>query len=341
MLVIFALTEGKADGGVHVHVVQTVARKRTLQLDSSSRHDNMNNDQQQGGSSYNNADDGNMNGGVQYSTNPPLLNEGYYYEGAGANGTTAISFDSYIVTTVNPGNQLLLLTLGICLCCFIIGYLALPGKCMNRLFYQRFKRTKGKVEEHGDDSVELKEPPLCKDGASRENEDPSCYDQEMGANEYITDLAEEKANRLHVPSRGDDDNFEDNPKVTEEENDMNKRVWKETMKIIGLGTLIYQRFKITKGKVEEHGDDSVELKEPPLCKDGASRENEDPSCYDQEMGANEYITDLAEEKANRLHVPSRGDDDNFEDNPKVTEEENDMNKRVWKETMKIIGLGTP
>ena len=65
LLVIFALTEGKADGGVHVHVVQTVARKSTLQLDSSSRHDNMNNDQQQGGSSYNNADDGNMNGGVQ------------------------------------------------------------------------------------------------------------------------------------------------------------------------------------------------------------------------------------------------------------------------------------
>ena len=33
--------------------------------------------------------------------------------------------------------------------------------------------------------------------------------------------------------------------------------------------------------------------------------------------------------------------DTFEDDPNLTIEENDMNKRVWKETRKIIGLGAP
>ena len=191
-------------------------------------------------------DDGNMDGGA------------YYNNVNGVNGTTDISFDSYVVTTVNPGIYLLAFTLGVCFICFVIGYFSFPGKCLNRLLYKRFKRKKDKSEEDGDGSatvgcahsVELK--PLGEDNASQND------------------------NSSH-PSGS---------------------AWKETIDfVIGyfsfpdeyLNWFPSETFKRKRDESEEGGDGSVELK--TLGEDDASQ-NDDPSCYYKDMSVDEDIIDV-------------------------------------------------
>ena len=52
--------------------------------------------------------------------------------------TMAVTFDGYVVTTTNPGNELLLVTFFICLFCFVIGALVLPGFPLVRLVEKFF-----------------------------------------------------------------------------------------------------------------------------------------------------------------------------------------------------------
>lgn len=50
----------------------------------------------------------------------------------------AVTYDGYIVTTTNPGNTLLLVTFFVCLFCFVVGALVLPGFPLVRLVEKFF-----------------------------------------------------------------------------------------------------------------------------------------------------------------------------------------------------------
>lgn len=146
---------------------------------------------------------------------PSSTDKFYEHIGIDENYTEMISFDSYEITTINPGKNLLLMTLGVCLCCIVIAYSALPGKCMNRHIYQRFKR-------------------ICK-GRTRKvkNSFSSCCDQTSTS---------EKLDVIDCLETG----FQNNPRIKSVETGVRKvddnsavtkqQVWKETKKIIGLGT---------------------------------------------------------------------------------------------------------
>ena len=299
-------------------------------------------------------DDGNMDGGAYYNT----VN--------GVNGTTDISFDSYVVTTVNPGIYLLAFTLGVCFICFVIGYFSFPGKCLNRLLYERFKRKKDKSEGDGDGSVELKT--LGEDDASQ-NDDSSCYYKDMGVDEYIMDLAMNNADRIPSGTKN-----------------VSGSAWKETIDTDTGKTFYYDinTLESTWIRPEALGKEQRRLSRLSFLnlmrhkrlqedqKNLASKER----VYLQTLGrqrsmarkkvsmrANEEdnllrwadffrvfeFQDQVEARARPQSAPAKinayalFDDmtDTFEDDPNLTIEENDMNKRVWKETRKIIGLGAP
>ena len=315
-----------------------------------------------GGVYYNNADggndDGNMDRGVYYNNA-----NGAYYDVADVNGTTDISFDSYVVTTVNPGIYLLAFTLGVCFICFVIGYFSFPGKCLNRLLFQRFKRKRDKSEEDGDGSVELK--PLGEDDASQ-NDDSSCHYKDMGVDEYIIDLAVNNVDR--IPSRTEN---------------TSGSAWKETIDKDTGKTFYYDTNTLESAWIrpEALGKEKRRVSRLNFIKQKKSQEDQKnlaskERVYLQTLGrqrsmARKKVSMRANEEDNLLRwadffrvfefqdqdearpqsAPAKinhdayasFDDinDNFEDNPNLTREENDMNKRVWKETRKIIGLGAP
>ena len=149
----------------------------------------------------------------------------YYFE-EGTNETTDdMSFDSYEVTTVNPGYQLFLVTIGICFCTLYIGFHALPGKFINRHIYQRFRRKEAPTSQIEDDDNGTLGIHLI----TSERGVHSYHDKEVGVIERYT------SNRGggHEVSSRNSESF-DNETVTEETT-MKKRVWAETRKIIGLG----------------------------------------------------------------------------------------------------------
>ena len=188
-----------------------------------------------------------------------------YYANVLKNETTAISFDSYTITTVNPGKELLLFTIGLSYFSFIICYF------FYHIFCQKSMMSKRNDENRDDgDSV----PSVRGDDEStQENEDismsttiseylkefdlgkkydsNSCFSDEFEDNpqstvgKAVANKHSTISNEHEIESDRDEncdsnmsfsDAFEDNPQSTEEDTVLNKRVWKETRKIIGLGT---------------------------------------------------------------------------------------------------------
>lgn len=95
------------------------------------------------------------------ATNTTDSNDDYYYYYYDDNGTTGtdISFDSYEVTTVDPGGYLLLFTWGMSVMCFVIGSFALPGTFFHPLLEglkERFSNlSKGKIGTKQSKKVDL------------------------------------------------------------------------------------------------------------------------------------------------------------------------------------------
>jgi hypothetical protein len=188
-----------------------------------------------------------------------------YYDDVLKNETTAISFDSYEITTVNPGKELLLFTLGLSYFSFIIGYFVYHICC------QKSEKSKRNDENRDDDdsvpsvrgddestqenddvsmsttsSVYLKEFDLGKEYDSNScfgddfEDNPQSTVEDTVANKHSTTNNENQIEydlgENYDSNSGVGDGFEDNPQSTKEDTDINKRAWKETRKIIGLGT---------------------------------------------------------------------------------------------------------
>ncbi len=321
--------------------------------DKANAEDDGTNDDGAGNDSVNGdyAGDGDdaVNAVFNNSNNDDIYYQSYKVE-TNINNTNLISFDSYQVTTVNPGIQLLAVTLFVCFICFTVGFFTMPGGFLNNTIYQKFKRREKR--EADDDSVEMK-------SFDAEDSD-SCYYKDMNIEDYTKDLLMNKTGaRL---STG-------NSKVPD-------TLWKESIDK-ETGEPFYfntETLESTWVKPERMERPASRLSMVRQKRFSAQKKNIvfKERAYMQTMGRQRSIVRRkvgrrAMEEANILRwadfrrifeftghrpnsAPGRIQEDTYktfvdnmheDDNSVSTTQEESMNKRVWKETKKIIGLGTP
>lgn len=307
-------------------------------------------------------DEDEADGAVYYNG---MKDYSYYGDGNYRNeyyNNTFVSFDSYEVTTVNPGILLLVITLGVCFVCFFIGYFAMPGGCLNKAVYQKIKRSKNSKKRSSEyDGVEMNAINEDDESGTGSESENSCYYKDMSLEDYKKDLLANAA--IAQVSK----------EATKVENSWKESIDKETGKTFYFNSETLESSWVKPDQSKRPGSRSTKLREFRERSNIVSRE----STRMQTMGrqrsvARRKVTRRAAENENSLQwsdfwsalnwtngrstsAPARIQTDrykefggdHFEDNS-VKEndmnnslEENDMNHRVWKETKKIIGLGTP
>lgn len=294
----------------------------------------------------------------------------YYYEYYGYD----VSFDSYVVTTVNPGIYLLAATIALCVLCFVIGYFALPGRVLNPISekLQNSIRTlnttaesfKVKEADHfEDDGVELLN--LTSDIKKR-SPDPSFHYEEMSATE-VEDTAMSSSQESVEESDGDwkqtidketGKSFYYNPltltSTWTKPNVLNGKEKTEKSRRLQ----ILQQRRMLKAKSERilANKERAHALKGRREKSFMVRRRFHKHTYEEDDNTTLQWGDFFGlgvstkfEQERPMSAPSRMMDtenayhffDVFESKPHLSIKEKSMKKRVWKETRKIIGLGLP